>query len=78
MSKENLGGPLSPSIDLNLKIESCKKVWNNESSAAVAAASSSSADLLTYAPGKINNQGKKTIKIDRKTLYLAISILKYL
>jgi len=59
MSKENLGGPLSPSIDLNLKIESCKKVWNNE---AAVAASSSSADLLTYAPGKINNQGKKNNK----------------
>jgi hypothetical protein len=76
MSKENLGGPLSPSIDLNLKIESCKKVWNNESSAAVAVAASSSADLLSYAPGKINNQGKK---ITEKTLlYLAASILKYL
>jgi len=52
MSKENLSGPLSPSIDLNLKIESCKKVWNNEASSG-----STSVDFLNYASGQINNQG---------------------
>ena len=54
MSKENLTGLLSPSIDLNLKIESCKKVWNNET----ASSAEISGQISTYTPGgSIKNPG---------------------